>query len=256
MPPTPAQFPSANHSQHQEAANPASCWDFFDRVFCISVAERSDRRELARKQFALVGLLGRVEFVIVARHPENPAQGIFESHLLCLNKGLAAGARHILVFEDDVFFNRFDCEALAGACGELERLGSWKGLFLGCITSGSRTTDSSSLVRISYRCLSHAYALKASFAERIVREEWSGIPYDMLLKKLGAEFFAIYPMCAFQGLAGTDNRTVRIDRLRRLFGGLPFIQRMNELYQNHTTEVVTLHLAVLLGLIVLACRLW
>jgi len=225
-------------------------------VYCISVDERSDRRELVRKQFADAGLLQRVEFVIVARHPENPVQGIFESHLLCLRKGLTAGAQHILVFEDDVFFRNFDSRALGEACSGLESIGNWNALFLGCITSGSRRTGTRSLARIRYRCLAHAYALNGAFAERIVLEKWNDLPYDVLLRKYSADFFAVYPMFAFQGLAGTDNRTVRIDRMRRFFGGLPFIQQMNELYQNHKTPVLAVHLIVLLGLAVLTCRLW
>jgi hypothetical protein len=231
-------------------------WDFFDRIYCITLDERSDRRVLAGKQFAAAGLLDRVEFVIVAKHPENPEQGIFESHLDCLNRGLEAGARHIMVFEDDVFFRGFHPRTLAEACSGLDHAGNWDAFFLGCITSGSRRTETDSLVRIRYRCLSHAYAVNASFARRLVREEWSNIPYDMLLKKYSADFFAVHPMCAFQGLAGSDNRTVIIDGIRRILGGLPFIQRMNELYQNHKTWVVAVHLLVLLGFVALARMLW
>lgn len=234
----------------------SSSWDFFDRIYCISVDERSDRRELVRKQFADVGLLDRVEFVIVARHPQNPEQGIFESHLICLNRGLSAGAKHILVFEDDVFFRGFDPGRLDRACRQLEQGEQWNGLFLGCLTRGSRRTTSRALVKIRYRCLTQAYALNRDFAKRIAREKWSGEPYDMLLKKEGADFFAVYPMCAFQGLSGTDNKTVMIDRMRRLFGGLPFIQRMNEFYQNHKVQVVAAHLVVLSGFAVLASILW
>ena len=46
-------------------------WKFFDTIYCISVDDRLDRREQVKKQFAGVGLLERVEFVLVVRHPEN-----------------------------------------------------------------------------------------------------------------------------------------------------------------------------------------
>jgi hypothetical protein len=223
-------------------------WRFFDTIYCISVDDRHDRREQVRKQFAAVGLLERVEFVLVTRHPENRGQGIFESHMLCLQRALATGAQHILVFEDDVFFRDFDSHALAEACAYLEHLAGWDGLFLGCITSGSRKTGVKPLVSIKYRCLSHAYAVNAPMARRVVREEWSGIPYDELLRRMNGDFFAIYPMCAFQGLSKSDNQTVAIDRIRRLFGGLPFIQKMNEIYQNHKALVLAAQLAVVLVL--------
>ena len=236
--------------------NRSDPWKFFDTIYCISVDDRHDRREQVRKQFAAVGLLERVEFVLVTRHPENREQGIFESHLFCLKRALAAGAQHILVFEDDVFFRDFDSRALAEACLHLERLASWDALFLGGITRGSRKTKVKSLVSIKYRCLSHAYAVNAPMARRIVREEWSGIPYDGLLRRMNGDFFAIYPMFAFQGLSESDNQTVVIDRIRRLFGGLPFIQKMNEIYQNHKALILAAHLAVFLVLGTLVYTLW
>ena len=227
-------------------------WSFFDRIYCISIDQRSDRREQAKKQFAEVGLLERVEFVIVAKHPENRERGIFESHMYCLQKGLAAGAGRILIFEDDVFFQRFDDRSLDEACCRLGSSTNWDALFLGCITGGSTKTENSSLVRIRYRCLAHAYALNRSFAKRITLEKWNGIPYDELLRRCNAKYYALYPMCAFQGRSGTDNQTVAIDRMRRFFGGLPFIQRTNELYQNHKTVLIISNLIILfvLGLLV------
>jgi hypothetical protein len=68
-------------------------WAYFDKIYCISLDERPDRREEAKTQFESVGLLERVEFVIVRKHPFDCEQGIFESHLLCMKKGLSAGAR-------------------------------------------------------------------------------------------------------------------------------------------------------------------
>ncbi len=236
-----------------ETSQPDS-WTFFDKIYCISLDTRSDRRELVKKQFAEVGLSGRVEFVIVTKHPEDREKGIFQSHMQCLNKGLQAKARRILVFEDDVFFRGFDSRALRDACNSLESDGSWNALFLGCITVGSRKCENSHLVKISYRCLAHAYALNGSFAKHIVEKSWSGIPFDELLRQHNKDFFALYPMCAFQGLAGTDNQTVMIDRLRRIFGGLPFIQKMNELYQNHKTALLLAPLAVLLALALVAFK--
>lgn len=236
--------------------NMSEPWKFFDTIYCISVDDRLDRREQAKKQFAAVGLLERVEFVLVAKHPENREKGIFESHMLCLQRALAAGAQHILIFEDDVFFRHFDPRALTEACRHLERLATWTGLFLGGITSGSRKTGVKSLVKIKYRCLSHAYALNASMARRIVQEEWRGIPYDGVLRENNADFFALYPMCAFQGLSESDNQTVVIDRMRRFFGGLPFIQKVNELYQNHKALFLVLHLTVFLVLLLIWTRLW
>jgi GR25 family glycosyltransferase involved in LPS biosynthesis len=220
------------------------CWDFFDKIYCISIDDRIDRREQAEKQFSRVGLQDRLEFVIVTRHPENREQGIFESHMHCLQKGLGAGARCVLVFEDDVFFQNFDARSLSTACAYLEHLTAWNGFFLGCITAGNRKTKEKSLLEIKYRCLAHAYALNHSFMQRLVQETWKGIPFDELMRRHQDNFFALYPMCAFQGLSGSDNQTVVIDRMRRVFGGLPFIQKVNQFYQNHKVFFLLFHIAV------------
>jgi len=232
------------------------CWAFFDRIYCITLKSRPDRRRQAEQQFAILGILPRVEFVVVTKHPDNPEQGIFQSHMLCINKGILQKARNMLIFEDDVFFKGVDTSALAEACRFLESTGKWNALFLGCITDGSRRIAESHLVGIKYRCLAHAYALNRPFAEGIARQAWSGIPFDELLRRNSNDFFALYPMCAFQGQAGTDNRTVVIDRLRRLLGGLPFIQKANERYQNHKLVLLPASWVILLLLGGLIFRLW
>ncbi len=208
-------------------------WSFFDKIYCISLQERQDRRQKARQQFADVGIGNRVEFVIVKKHSENPEKGIFESHRQCLVQGLASGAETILVFEDDVFFRGFSDSSLHIACDQLKGFPCWDVLLLGGITSGSRKTSAKNLTKVRYRCLAHAYAINRSFAQTIVGKKWNGTPWDEMFRLSGGAFYALYPMCAFQGTEGSDNRTIAIDRVRRFFGGLPFIQRTNELYQNH-----------------------
>ena len=224
-------------------------WAFFDKIYCISLDSRPDRTEQARIQFAGVGVLPRVEFVIVTKHSTNREEGIYNSHMSCLKKGLKDNARRILIFEDDVFFRRFDDHVLRVACSSLDSVGTWNGLFLGCITDGSRKDKETKLARITYRCLAHAYALNAPFASQIIQQQWRGIPFDELLRRHGKEFYALSPMCAFQGLAGSDNQTVVIDRVRRLFGGLPFIQKANEFYQNNKMILLPVSLAVTFALL-------
>ena len=91
-------------------------WDFFDKIYCITLTSRPDRMREAERQFAAVDLDGSVEFLLAEKDHENPERGIYQSHMLCLQKGLEAGARHILIFEDDVFFRRFSHQRLHQAC--------------------------------------------------------------------------------------------------------------------------------------------
>lgn len=231
-------------------------WSFFDQIYCISLDTRSDRRTEAKKHFSEAGLLHRVKFVLVRKHPDNPEKGIFLSHMSCLKKGLEAGARHILIFEDDVFFENYHPETLADAVRFLQARESWNGFFLGAISGKIMQTEVPSVVKIEYRCLAHAYALNRPFAEEFVQEPWNKVPYDSLLKKRGKEFYALSPMIALQGRAGSDNHTVLLDRMRRFFGGLPRIQRVNEYYQQHKKTLLTLHFLILSGFILLIINMW
>jgi GR25 family glycosyltransferase involved in LPS biosynthesis len=219
----------------------ADPWLFFDKIYCISIDKRLDRRTEAKKQFAAVGLLERVEFELVTKHPDNQEKGIFQSHMHCLHKGLQAGARHILIFEDDILFQGFNGQKLHHATTFLQTLHAWNAFFLGALTTRITKTTELNVVKIRYRCLAHAYALNRPFAQRIIQEEWNGIPFDDLLRRHDNDFFALSPMLAFQSHASTDNQTIRLDRMRRLFGGLPFIQKMNEHFQRHKALILWLH---------------
>ena len=108
-----------------------------------------------------------------------------------------------------------------------------------------------SVVKIQYRCLAHAYALNRSFAQKLTQQSWNNIPYDDLLKKQCKDFYALSPMIAFQSAASSDNKTIFLDTIRRFFGGLPFIQRVNELFQQHKTLIINLHLLVIIIILLL-----
>lgn len=231
-------------------------WSFFDKIYCISIDTRSDRRTEVKKQFSAVGLHESVEFVIVKKHHDNPEEGIFESHRSCLKKGLHAGAKHILIFEDDVFFKNYQPNKLIDGVHFLKNTQDWDGFFLGAISNKITRSDIKSVVKIQYTCLAHAYALNRPFAELLVKEAWDNIPYDNLLQKRGREFYALSPMIAYQGVASSDNKTIFLDRTRRLFGGLPFIQRMNELYQQYKGVIIAAHCILITGLLLLLVKMW
>ncbi len=229
-------------------------WRFFDKIYCISIDTRIDRRTEAKKQFADVGLLERVEFILVKKHPDNQEKGIFQSHMKCLEKGLQAGAKNILIFEDDVLIKNFQPQVLLDAQTFLNNTQTWNGFFLGAISSKMTRTGSKSVVKIQYRCLAHAYALNRRFARRIVQESWNNIPIDDLLRRHGTNFFAIAPMIAFQSAASTDNQAILLDKIRRFFGGLPFIQRSNEIFQRHKLLIICCHVLVFMALTLLIIK--
>jgi GR25 family glycosyltransferase involved in LPS biosynthesis len=238
-------------------SNPNSAWDFFERIYCISLQERKDRRQQALMQFDNVGLASRVEFVLVQRHPIDCEQGIFESHQECIRRGLVAGAGAILIFEDDVVFEHFSNERLARCTSFLASRKNWNAFFLGCLAKKAGRTECPSVRSISYRCLAHAYALNRPFAETLARKSWRNIPFDGMLGTFTSGFYAMYPSCAFQSDASSDNSSHRIlDRVRRGLGGLRRIQKANQWRLAHRNLLIAGHLAAVLALAALALKIW
>lgn len=226
--------------------NGVAGWTYFDRIYCISLRHRTDRRSQAHRQFTRLGIASRVDYMLVDRHPTDSEQGIYESHLRCLRQGLEAGARRMLIFEDDVTFDGFDPRAFKQAVAFLERHPEWMLLFLGCLVKGSRATESAAIRAIDYRCLAHAYAIHGPCARQVVEKPWRNLPFDVMLRGLDATSYAVCPMFAFQNDAATDNDRHRfLDRIRRCCGGLRRIQKVNEWYHRHRWLVVALHVAVL-----------
>jgi len=232
-----------------------TAWDYFDKIYCISLAERSDRRAEAAAQFARVGLGERVEFVVVQKHPTDCEQGIYESHLLCIARGLARGAEQMLIFEDDILFDGFTTAALERCIAFLAAEPGWHMFFLGCMVKASRRTTFPGVVQIRYRSLAHAYAIHRRFAERLVAHPWQGVPYDDLLRDMKDErSFALYPSFAFQSNSPSDNeRYLPLDRIRRLLGGLRNLQKSNAFYHRNRRVIIGAHVLALL-LLVLAIR--
>jgi GR25 family glycosyltransferase involved in LPS biosynthesis len=219
-------------------------WSFFDKIYCISIAERTDRRDEAKRQFASVGLLDRVEFVVVKKHATSAEQGCYLSHVACLQRAIAAGAEHILIFEDDIIFKGVRNARLKEVTDFLRGNSNWNILFLGCIVRRSLKTSNRSIVKIKYQCLSHAYAVNRQFAESVVAKPWQGIPYDALLAQMNQNFYAVYPSFSFQSNSPTDNKFF-IDKLRRMLGGLFFIQRANEIFQRYKSPIIVAHVMII-----------
>ena len=222
-------------------------WEYFDKFYCISIEERVDRRVDAKVQFEKVGLADKVEFVIVHKHPYNCEEGIYSSHMACIKKGLQAGADNIVIFEDDIVFDRFSPADLKNCVDFLSGTDHWNALFFGCLVSDSKKTENRSVLKIKYRCLAHGYVLNRPFAELLIKTQWQGAPYDDILKNGSGHFYAAYPSFAFQSNSRTDNiRNKGLDRFRRLSGGLKRIQKWNEFYHRHKIPVVAAHVIILL----------
>ena len=236
----------------RSAGRLSAIWQRIDRIYCISLVDRKDRQACARRQFDSVGLSDKVDFHFVHRHPRNSEQGIYESHQACLKMGLDAGARHVLVFEDDVVFGPVDADRLSAGIDFFMQQKDCSLLLLGCLVGKSHPTQSPFVRRVRYRCLTHAYLADAPLARKMVETPWQGLAFDAALRHWPDHHFVLYPSIAFQSNAPTDNtRHLRLDRIRRLFGGMRIIQLANEHYHRYPVIVIAAHV-----LVVGALMLW
>ena len=225
----------------------ASYWDFFDKSYCISLKEREDRRREARIQFEDVGLGGKVEFYLADKHATDAEEGIYRSHAACLNMGLQAGADRIVIFEDDIRFERFHPEKLKDCIDFFNSNTSWNMFFFGALISGRTKTPHKSVHKVKYRCMAHAYVINRRFAERVSETPWRNIAFDDMLRSIQQDFYAVYPAFAFQSDSATDNdKSLRLDKIRRLLGGLRRIQKRNEFYQNYKAVIIAAHILIIL----------
>jgi hypothetical protein len=227
-------------------------WDFFDRIYCISLEAREDRRKAASAEFAKVGLTGKVEFVLVRSHPSNVEQGMYESHMTCLRKGLETGAKNIVVFEDDVIFDRFDAQHFYQCVQFLQANPTWKVLLLGALIRSSCKTENPFIQKVRYQSLAHAYVLNRAYAETLAYQPWQGIVIDTIFRPLDDDIYAVYPMFAFQNDFSSDNdkKYKGLERFRRWCGGLERIQKANEFYERHKFGVIAVHVVFILLLLI------
>lgn len=249
---------SGKNRQTGPCADGAGDWSFFDKVYCISLVNREDRRVEAQAQFARVGLAAQVEFLLVEKHAVNPEQGIYESHLRCMQKGLESGAERILIFEDDVVFLHYSPRRLAELLCFMHSHPAWDVFFLGCMVRNCWKLPGLPAARIRYRSLTHAYAVTRAFAEKVVRQHpWQGIAYDDFLRDLESKrMYVAYPALAFQSDSPSDNDVyLRLDRMRRLCGGLIVLQKFDQWYHRYRWQLIGLHV-LLPAAAAIAALLW
>lgn len=221
-------------------------WSYFDKIYCISLEDRIDRREQAQKAFDAAGLSHQVEFVVAKRNHRDCERGIYESHRNCIRKGIDAGAQTIVVFEDDIAFGRIDPETLKNCIDFMDSNADWQVFFFGCLVSGVETTAYPSIVKIHYSSLAHGYVINRKFARMIVDRPWQGIPFDTFVKSMQNHYYAVYPMIAFQSNSPTDNdKHLLLDRVRRLCGGLCWIQKVNVYYHRYRRVMLLFQIILL-----------
>jgi hypothetical protein len=132
-------------------------FEFFDAIYCINLDTRPDRWKQAMREFAALGIAGRVERVAAVVHAD-AEEGCRLSHLECVRRATAAGAETALIFEDDVAFPEFSPDSLARSLDRLRAVPDWELFYLGGLVAGHASELDEDLVRAPM-LQNHAYAI-------------------------------------------------------------------------------------------------
>ncbi len=216
--------PDCPHCGRRQREGEAFDWSFLDRVFCICLRTREDRMRHASAQFHRVGLCRHVLFYRPDRHPEKGIIGSWEAHRSVAMRALAEGAGRVLIFEDDVLFNRRvtprTLRAIAAALDSLPE--GWMLFYLGHWPLRAWFLRPG-VLRTSSGC-AHAYIASRRLLEWLRDHPW-GTPgidrHPLVGRALDSAYamlpgtYALFPMIATQAVSPSDNFTAAQKRRRK-----------------------------------------
>lgn len=164
-----------------------------DAVLCISLEDRTDRRELLEKSFQ--ALNHDIEYVLIQRDSEDPERGCYQSHLKCAQLALERGYQRVLILEDDATFLPPSPRQLKW----INRFLRWRNpqLFhLGGILGRMWLIPFPFVVRARMTG-AHAYILSHKACQRLVKTSYQGIAIDSLFCRF-FRAYSTFPMIAYQ----------------------------------------------------------
>jgi hypothetical protein len=186
-------------------------WSFFQGVRCINLKERNDRYESSYKVFEKIGLSSLVRYHRVDRHPSDPIEGCFNSHMSIIREAYDNGNDNVLIFEDDILQTEYLNNTNLSECIKfMKENEDWEIFFLGCIpdTVKYNITSISGYSNIykvrPWGC--HAYVVNRKYMEKIYSMKYIGHAIDGLTNA-NKHAYCIIPSLFEQGSYGSDINT-------------------------------------------------
>ena len=140
-------------------------FDFFDRIYCISMDENSFRWKTATKQLKLLGIYDRTERIQGVKNGKN-ITGCFLSHQLCIKKAKEEGAKNVFIFEDDFCMISMDMKHLADSLENLKKH-DWDLFYLGGKIEEKLEDIEENLCSVKL-WFTHAYAINGKVFDKIL----------------------------------------------------------------------------------------
>ncbi|MBU2706667.1 glycosyltransferase family 25 protein [Zooshikella marina] len=165
-----------------------------DKAYCISLKERTDRQEIAKKNLSVLG--NPVEFWLVEKDKDNPERGCYNSHRDIARHALEQGYQRVLIFEDDILFHK------QASPSQLKRINNFlcsnQGdvFYLGGFLGRLWLTYRPNIARCKLFC-THSYILQRSGLEKLAAADYHHEPIDIIYKR---EFdsYTAFPMLTSQ----------------------------------------------------------
>jgi len=146
-----------------------SAFDFFDKMFCINLDERTDRWEICKKEFEKVGILDKVERFSAVKDVDGRI-GIIKSNLEIVKYAKENKLNNVLVFEDDVEFITDDTEGnLKKSLSQVGTL-KWSLFYLGANTHNKLLKIKPNLILIKNSYAVHAMAYNKVVYDNFIRK--------------------------------------------------------------------------------------
>ena len=144
-------------------------FDFFDKMFCINLDERTDRWEVCKKEFEKIGILDKVERFSAVKDVDGRI-GIIKSNLEIVKYAKKNNLNNVLVFEDDVEFITDDTQGnLQKSLDQIGKL-KWSLFYLGANTHNKLLKIKPNLILIKNSYAVHAMAYNKSVYDRFIRK--------------------------------------------------------------------------------------
>ncbi|KIY41824.1 hypothetical protein TZ03_05215 [Pseudomonas sp. 10-1B] len=165
-----------------------------DGVFCISLKERTDRRELLEKEFEGSGL--HIEFLVVERDSGNSERGCFDSHVKCATLAMERNYQRVLILEDDATLMEFEPVQVQQINSFMNRCDPEQ-LYLGANLGKVWLTWSKGIARVRAKG-THAYILTRKGCQHLLRHApYSGVAIDKVYSKHFKSYMS-FPMLSQQ----------------------------------------------------------
>jgi glycosyl transferase family 25 len=142
--------------------------NYFGKIYCINLDERSDRWEKVKKKFESVGLTNYTRFSAIKTG--DGWNGCKQSHLTIIKEAKDKGYKNFLVFEDDFILHKDFNHILNESISSLPN--DWDMLYLGgnLLKCTQQEDVSSTLIKVNSVLTTHCYMMRNTLYDKVLNE--------------------------------------------------------------------------------------